>query len=387
MPRLLTRIQARNFRSLENVDVELGGLNVLIGPNGSGKTNLLNVLRFLATTVRYDLNAALEDWRGFEHVQRQDERPGAVKITIRGVITQNASANAPDEYSLELSTTKTGISRKEDFTFKRQGGQGRRYTARGNRITISGDAERRVQLASAQTTGLATLPKLADDEGGLGIRAFADFLTRIRVLEPNVELARQPARQYDAALAGDAANLADALARLRIGDPDSWALLVSDVRRCLPGLVDITLQPSGGSARSVVVNLIEQGLARPLELADASFGTVRVLALLAALHEPDPPPFTAIEEVDHGLHPYALDIIVDRLRAASERTQILAATHSPTLVNRLDADEIIVCDRDPETGASLIPAVPRAQIRAALTQSDWRAGELWFSGAIHGVPA
>jgi len=387
MPAQLTRIDARNFRSLEHVDVTLGRFNVLIGPNGSGKTNLLNVLRFLATTVRFDLSAALDEWRGFEHVQRQGRHPGPVKIAIEGVITQHASQNAPDRYELEVGRGKTGISRKEDFTFKRQGGQGRRYTARGSRITISGDAEKRMQLASPQTTGLATLPKLADDEGGLGIRTFAEFLSRIRVLEPNVDLARQPARQLDASLAGDAANLADALKRIQIRDPDSWALLVSDVGRCLPGLVDVRLQPVGGGTQSVSVQLIEEGLTTPIDLVDASFGTVRVLALLAALHEPDPPPFTAIEEVDHGLHPYALDVIVDRLRSASARTQILAATHSPTLVNRLNADEIIVCDRDPASGASVIPAITRDQVRAALAASDWRAGELWFSGALRGVPA
>ncbi len=61
-------------------------------------------------------------------------------------------------------------------------------------------------------------------------------------------------------------------------------------------------------------------------LASASFGTIRALALLAMLHDPDPPKLTCVEEVDHGLHPYALDRIVERLRDASTRTQVLAAT-------------------------------------------------------------
>lgn len=100
-----------------------------------------------------------------------------------------------------------------------------------------------------------------------------------------------------------------------------------------------------------------------------------------------PPPFTAIEEVDQGLHPYAMDILIDRMRAASARTQILAATHSPTLVNRLAPKEIIVCDRDAETGASIIQAVSAGQITSALSQSDWRPGELCFAGALRGVPA
>lgn len=387
MRQQIIRIKARNFRSLESVDVALGPLNVLVGPNGSGKTNLLKVLQFLATTVRYDLTAALDDWRGFEHVQRQDDKPGTVRIVIEGQITQHASWGAPDEYTLELERGAKGILRREDFSFKRQGGQGRRFTARGNKITISGDENRRVALASPQTTGLATLPKLADTEGGLGIRSFADFLSSIRVLEPEVSAARLPSRQLDARLANDGSNLADALDRLRRIDSDAFNLLVSDVRQCLPGLLDVTFKPVGGAARSVSVQLVEAGVSQPIDLADASFGTVRLLSLLTALHEPDPPGFTAIEEVDHGLHPYALDILVDRLRAASEKTQILAASHSPTLLNRLHADEIIVCDRDPATSASIIPAIATNQVRKAMDSSDWRAGELWFAGAIHGVPA
>lgn len=388
MKQPVTRIRARNFRSLAQVDLPLGPLNVLIGPNGSGKTNVLNVLRFLATMVRFDLIAALDDWNGFDHIQRQSARTGPVELVIDGLITQNASMNASDSYKLRLTQQKNSISRREDFTFKRKGGRGRRITVSGSQVRIVDDEgpDFSHNLASNQTMGLATLPKLSED-GGLGIRDFTDFLSRIQVLEPDVSAAREPARQYAAPIAADASNLADALARIRVRNPDSWELLKSELGRCLPGLDDVMLTPVGGSARSVTVQLVERGVGRPIELADASYGTVRMLALLAALHEPDPPPFTAIEEIDHGLHPYAMDVLLDRMRAASARTQILAATHSPTLVNRLQPKEIIVCDRDPATGASVIPAMSANQIARAVRASDWSPGELWFSGAIRGVPA
>lgn len=385
----VTRIQARNFRSLAGVDLRLGPLNVLIGPNGSGKTNVLNVLRFLATTVRFDLAAALQEWNGFDHIQRQSAKSGAVELIIEGLVTANSSENAPDRYRLRLARRGKSISRQEEFTFKRRGGRGRRVTVSGDRVTIYEDERETFSrsLASSQTTGLATLPKLSDSEGGLGIRSFTEFLSQIFVFEPDVSAARQPAREYGATIAQDASNLADALNRIRMRDPDSWELLTQELGRCLPGLQSVQLVPVGGAARAVSVQLRERGVAAPIDLADASYGTVRLLALLAALHEPDPPPFMAIEEIDHGLHPYAMDVLLDRLRAASRRSQILAATHSPTLVNRLHPDEIIVCDRDPETGASLIPAASAAEIARAVEASDWGPGELWFSGVIRGVPA
>lgn len=385
----VTRIRAKNFRSLADVDVAIAPFTVLVGPNGSGKTNLLNILRFLAATVRFDLGAALREWRGFESVQRQARETGAVKLTVEGAVTQYASESAPDAYTLTLQLRGTSLSRTEEFTFKRRGGRGRRITVTGSTVRIAdeGGEDARRQLAGSQTTGLATLPKLADEDGGLGIRSFTDFLTRLRVFEPDVQAARQPARPYGATLADDASNLADALERLRRQDEDAWELLKIDMSQCLPGFQDLNLAPVGGSTRAVAVQIVESGLRKPIDLADASFGTVRLLALLTALHEPDPPPLLAIEEVDHGLHPYAIDVLVDRLRAAASRTQVLAATHSPTLVNRLEPGEIVVCDRDPMTGASLIPAISSERITAAVRETDWRPGELWFSGALRGVPA
>ena len=85
------------------------------------------------------------------------------------------------------------------------------------------------------------------------------------------------------------------------------------------------------------------------------------------------------------VHPYALDRIVERLCEASTRTQILSATHSPALVNRLEPDELIVCKRDPETSASRIPAIVPAQVRKIYREDELRLGELWFSGALGGV--
>ena len=75
------------------------------------------------------------------------------------------------------------------------------------------------------------------------------------------------------------------------------------------------------------------------------------------------------------------------MREASAKTQFLIATHSPALVNRLKADELLVCQRT-EEGATLLPAVDPADIRAkeAVAQGRMDLGELWFSGALGGVP-
>lgn len=132
---------------------------------------MLNVLRFLATTVPFDLDAALQEWNGFDHIQRQSVRPGVVALVIEGLVTANSSENAPDRYLLQLERQEKSISRYEEFTFKRRGrswpahhGQWLSSNQRGR-----GAGDLLPQAGEQPDNRLATLPKLSDEEGGLGM--------------------------------------------------------------------------------------------------------------------------------------------------------------------------------------------------------------------------
>ncbi|CAL9623780.1 hypothetical protein SUDANB21_05926 [Streptomyces sp. enrichment culture] len=180
-----------------------------------------------------------------------------------------------------------------------------------------------------------------------------------------------------------AENLAGFLIHLS-GREEIWEDLVADAQTILPQLENIEFEEVGGFAERLTVVLRERGLRRLTPLADASYGTVRLLGLLALLYDPNPPAFTCIEEIDHGLHPQALELVVQRLREAAERTQFIVATHSPALVDRLRPEEFVVCDRD-DGGASIIPALTVDEVRAIVEESGGQPlGELWFSGVLGG---
>lgn len=393
MSRPLRRIKARNYRSLANVNVEFRDLSVLIGPNGSGKSNLLSVLRFLRDTAKQSIPAAIQESGGWDAVLRQSSGGQKVALTVEAVVSEHASVNALDRYTLTLEEGEDGISRTEELLYKRVSGRGRRTVLRSRGQEVfeepgpDTDAPDLFALGlETETSALGFLAQMIDERVGGGPRDVASFLSDVRYLDPDVDRARRPSRRGAQRLADDASNLSWALLALRDEDPDDFLELERDLARCLPGLKGIHFESIGGAGSAMVAKLEEEGLRSRIDLADASFGTVRVLALLTALHDPNPPDVTVIEEVDHGLHPYALDVLVDRLRAASERTQVIVASHSPTLVNRLSPEEIIVCDRDPGTGASLIPATRSEEIADAVAHSEWKAGELWFSGLLGGVP-
>jgi predicted ATPase len=351
--------------------------------------------------VRSDLGPALDVRGGFREVLFRGAKGSRIEIGVVAEVTAHSSANARDEYSLSFSLLKlrnieerAALARQESFKFKRTSRQGRRITINGGQVEIVDEQSRAPastrsrELLRSDSLGLATLPRLSDDEGGRQVSEIAELFATFRVVEIDVPAARSPALLRSAVeLDSDASNLSAFLLRLREESPEAFARLVEDARAFVPGLADLHFMPVGGADEAVVLEIEENWLPGRTRLADASFGTVRALALLAVLYDPNPPRLTCMEEIDHGLHPYVFDRLVDRLREASERTQFLLATHSPALVSRLTTKELIVCERNSQ-GASVIPAITETEmdrIQEAV-EDKLNLGELWFSGTLGGVP-
>ncbi|MBZ4375063.1 AAA family ATPase [Corallococcus sp. AS-1-6] len=412
--RPLLELSAKNYKSLRAVTVRLGPLNVLVGPNGSGKTNLLDLIQFLGDSVREDLGPALDKRGGLEQVCFRGRDAASppfgprIRIHVKANVTTHSHEDAPDEYVLNISSvggkrvrTREGsgtqpryiVRRSEQFTFKRVKGRGRRITINGSKVDLSETRGEKITTKSgpslrSDSLGLSTLPRLAASSGGDEVRKVAELFSTFRVFDVDTRAARLPSPVNSApTLQADASNLAAFLNYLS-QDEERFERLQEDARAIVPGLVRIHFRKVAGAEEAVAVELEESGLRGHTSLAEASFGTVRALALLALLYDPQPPMLTCVEEIDHGFHPYVFDRLVERLRMASERTQLLIATHSPSLVNRLSADELIVCERDTATGASIIPAADPEDVRAMEERADGRMGlgELWFTGSLGGVP-
>jgi predicted ATPase len=392
----LRRITAENFLSFRHIDVPLQSLNVLVGPNGAGKTNLLSLIRFLGEIARTDLQPAIAKFGGYERIAfRGTELARArfrqIKITIEAQITKYATANAPDEYTLRFYRRSSLenrylLLRHENFSFKRLRGPGRRITVSGRRLYVQrGQSSEKSQelLIDPGSSGLATLRRLNMTASGQ-VDELATLLETFRVFEVDVEALRRPVVGVsDPTLEQNADNLPSFLGYLKSEHDDVFLQIEEDLRYIVPGLRRIHLNRIG---EGISIEFEEKALEGRTPLSAASFGTVRGLAILAMLHDPEPPRLSCIEEIDHGFHPYALDRIVERLRLASERTQILVATHSPALVNRLEARELIVCERDVHDGSSQIPAISSELVREMEEESSLPLGELWFSGTLGGVP-
>lgn len=396
----LRRLRITNFRSLRKVDVPLRPLNVLVGPNEAGKSNFLDVIQFLGDSARLDLSEALRLRGGIERVRFRGGAEsggisGAVSISVEANITKYSSENAPDEYDLRFFSRRirdrhTVLVRSEEFLFKRTAGRGRRIKVSGDKVEfleLRGENQTQSTLPlRTDSLALSTLTRMPDSQGGDEIRKFANLFTTFRVFNVNVEQARLPSRVGHGSLDMSASNLAAALHALSEHE-QIWKDLLDDARTMIPGLETIEFERVGGAADVIAVRIRERGLKQATFLSEASFGSIRLLALLALLYDPDPPAITCIEEIDHGLHPHLFDLLVDRLREASSRTQLLVATHSPALVNRLHPEELLVTERA-EDGSTRLPAVSAAELadRVKAVDGMLQLGELWFSGSLGGVP-
>lgn len=405
----LLELRVKNYRSLRDVRVALRGVNVLVGPNGAGKSNFLDVIRFLGDAAREDLVPALDDrggpdrlvFHGVSKEERGSSRAG-FSISVRAMVTQYATATAPDEYNLHVfffgrragDGGHGGVGRGESFAFKRYGGAGRRITLRGTKFDIRDETAtakpkpRKTDLLREDSLALSTLPRLSPQHGGAEVGRIANLFSTFRVFDIDVPKAREPSPvEQGKKLQANAANLSAFLRHLS-SDAETFAALTRDARALVPGLQAIHFRSVGGPTEAVVVELEESGLSARTPIADASYGTIRILALLALMYDPEPPLLTCVEELDHGLHPWAFDRLAELMRTASERTQFILATHSPAFVNRLRAPELIVCERDLATGESRIPAIDSRQVAEMVKNTGDRLGpgELWFSGSLGGVP-
>nr|WP_274535343.1 AAA family ATPase [Streptomyces sp. CB00455] len=400
----------RNFRTLTDVKLRLGSLTVMVGPNAAGKSNVLHALELLGDVSRLGIERALDARGGFDVLafrggQRSVSR---IAIGIEGIWSEFASEESPDRYELSVSQRRLPEPREHDRVLFRQeqltqhpgAGAATSLALASDQLTLSSslkddgkpgpiDVERMASVLNQPVP----LPRSSPSAHAAAV--VTRHLEQVRVFDPDVRLARRPSPITGSGqrLHNDASNLADFLKSLwehrstREEDKGRrfvWEALLRDVRAVVPQIQDIHLVDAPGRPDYISVELEETSLRGRTRLEDASFGTVRLLSLLAIFHDPNPPLLTCIEEIDHGIHPHALELLAGRLREASRRAQFLVTTHSPAFVNELEPEEFVVCERG-EDGASVIPALTADEVRQVIEASEGMPmGDLWFANTLGG---
>lgn len=377
--------------------LDLQSLNVLIGPNGSGKTNLIEAFELLRATPT-DFAAAVRGGGGVdEWLWKGENSTGAATVDIE---TGDAvpTTSRPLRYRLEFTSSNTRVevldeaiedvrpddgSEEPHFYYRFQ--RGRPII---NAVEIAENGSRRHmkkhlkpndllpdQSVLAQRKEPELYPEISWIAGKFGqIQVFRDW-TFGRYAQPRLS---QRADLPEDRLLPDSRNLSLILNQVEHRDPRRFNELL---KRFFPRFERMTTKISSGT---VQFYLHESDFESPIPPTRLSDGTMRFVAILLILLAPLPPPLVCIEEPELGLHPDAVALVADLLIEASERMQIIVTTHSDTLVSALTnrPEAVVVCER-PGAGTVLQRLDPN---RLAHWLKDYTLGDVWQRGGIGGNP-
>jgi predicted ATPase len=381
---LLRKVKLENLLSFRKTEVELRGLNVLIGANASGKSNLIEAIGLLQAAP-IDLSAAIRRLGGV-HVVCSLATPSPVAAIECDRINDEAL-----KYRLEFAEEAQSFVIQREILHDRDsdpektsagtyfnrisgklmlGHSFRKAAGRPNGSVV--DSTQSALALSKSPADPTPITRVGQEFGA--IKIYRDFRTTGN--------------------SGARIGVSTSVPKAFLEDGgDNLALVLQEMDfRGLSEEVEVYLRRFSDRFNGVKIRLDgpfakthieESGLLEPLVSWRLSDGTLKFLCLLAVLLEPNPAPLICIEEPELGLHPDAIQIVAEALVGASERTQLIVTTHSPALIDALSdrPEDVLVTDRDFDNGTRF-RRLRKRQL------SDWlerySLGQLWRKGEIGG---
>lgn len=366
----LKRIKIEGFKSIRSAELELRPINVLIGANGSGKSNLVSFFRML--------NEMLKDpgqFQSFVHVNGKGNSLlhfGAKRTPTLSAELDLEADRGLNRYSMRLvhAAPDTLIFTDERVQFFPTGGP-----AREPRVLLGRGREESNLRANAS-------------EGVGEARAMYSMLTKTRVYHFHDTSAasgmRLSCRKNDYRyLYPQAENLAAMIYRYSQTNPPVYNRIVAAVRGIAPTFWDFSIAPSPFD-QSLLLEWRQRDSEYVLGPHQLSDGTIRGMALATLFLQPEDtlPDAIVIDEPELGLHPQALSLLAGMVQSVSYRTQVILATQSSELVSFFEPEDIVVVHS--ESDESTFNRLNREELAGWL--EEYNVGELWRKNVISAGP-
>lgn len=365
----ITQLDVEGFRSFKSQTWRPGDLNVLIGPNASGKSNLLRVLEFLGAAAQGGLGSYVQHEGGMEALL-WDGREDRIRVQVKMSPLLDHVGDPTDPLTFELVLSRLGrlgsySIEKEHLGGFHRGGIGvnpepfkllerdiRRcvaYSKKDQTIEASVESSMRSEetflsllqsplVANWEAAGFQT--ELADWRVHQGFDTNRDA----RIRAPQVT-------RSETQVSADGQNLVSVLHSLYSSNRDFEIEINTALRAAFGDDFEKLVFPPAADQR-IQMRIRWRSLKREQSAADLSDGTLRFLFLMAVLANPSPPPLIAIDEPETGLHPSMLPIVAEYAREAASKTQVILTTHSPEFLDAFGEDPpttTVVERRDGET--------------------------------------
>jgi len=361
---MIRQIIIENYKSIHKATIDLAPINVLIGANGAGKSNLLSFFELLSALYNQRLQRYILAREGIGRLLHNGLK-GSDRI--RGVFNFS-NRNA---FCLDLIPTDSGgalISTWDRFN---------------NRSSSEMDYD---------TWHLAHWDKDVSESQIRDNKTWRagylqEFLGSFMVYHFHDTSRTSPMRQAcdiedNRYLRHDALNLPAFLYRLQQTEPRVFALIEQMIRSIAPYFKRFSLAPSPLPPSRISLVWEEQDNDMYLDAHSLSDGTLRFIALTTLLLQPDPPKTIIIDEPELGLHPAAIEKLAALVRVASHKTQVIIATQSSSFVSCFEPENIVVVERKEGSTAFVRPD----KERLASWLEDYSLGELWEKNLIGGKP-
>jgi predicted ATPase len=381
VPRI-EELSVKNYRVLKDLQLKgLRPLTVFLGPNGSGKSTIFDVFAFLSECFSVGLRKAWDKRGRFKELRTRGAE-GAIVFELK----YREKPNSPIiTYHLAIEEGKKGPYVAEEWLQWRRGSRGKPFKfldfKEGTGQVVTGDIpdekDQRVEenLSSPEMIAANTLGQLAKHPRVNALRRFITGWYLSYLTADNTRSVPEAGPQERLSATGN--NLPNVIQYLKEQLPERLDEILRTLTRRVPRLekVDAELMADG----RLLLQIKDAPFERPILAKFASDGTLKMLAYLTVLYDPDPPQLVGIEEPENHLHPRLLPELAEECRDASVRTQLMVTTHSPFFVNGLKPEELWILYRD-ERGYS--HARRAADMRGIKEFMDQGAllGHLWMEG-------
>lgn len=378
---MLKNLTVHGFKSIERQTIVLGALNVLIGANGSGKSNLLGALLFFKASVLGNRDVLVK------------QLGGANRLLYHGKKTTKACFFACESEAFSYEQTLIPVA-GDRLDVAKEGlailGSDVEWSEGGSDIDnlegqLRGEEEDRLKDAVAAE-------KLSEEEAEDQLRDFPsakqniEGWRRYHLHDTSATAAVKSTCNLDdnRYLREDASNLAAYLYWLKLKHATEYRRIVSLIQLATPYFEDFVLEPLRRNEQTIRLEWKQKNSDAYFDADSLSDGTLRFICLATLLNQPKQtmPTLIVIDEPELGLHPLAIRLLAEMLDAASKRTQILVATQSVTLLDNFPIEQIIVADHD-----------GRGSVFRRLKTDDYlmwlenfSVGELWEKNVLGGRP-
>lgn len=377
---MIERIQIKGFKSIRELDLILRPLNILIGPNGVGKSNFISFFKLLNQLYEQRLRQYVAD-NGYMNAllffgaKHTEQIAGLVDFDNTNVYEFHLGTNAVSEAILEEeSDSFNGIDdQRKDY------GQWHvnYWTVAGRESTLK-------------------------ESHGYRAQHLKRFLQSFKIYHfhdtsRNAPI-KQPSRVEDVhRLYEDGRNLAAFLYFLQEHHAAHFRRIVQAVRSVAPFFQNFNLHPSPGKQQTIQLVWQSADDSEQNFFADQlSDGTLRFIALATLLLQPSPPPTILIDEPELGLHPVAIAKLAALLQKAGTQSQLIVSTQSVELLNYFEPEDVVVVEREratPTTQQRSGPTPPRQSVFRRLNRPDlarwlekYSLGEIWQKNVVGGRP-